>query len=86
MEAADTGDSACEAIQVGLRVIEHATGIALKVEVILELARHDKTLSSLAVDADTKGQLQSLPLGHNELFVGKLEEACQIREAASSMR
>ena len=30
-EAEDKADHACEAIQVGLRAIEHAAGIALKV-------------------------------------------------------
>ena len=74
-EAADTTDCVHEAIEVGLCVIKHAAGIALKVCTNLELARRDKALSSLAIDANTETQLQTLPLGCEELFGGKLDEA-----------
>ena len=69
-----------EVIQVGLHAIEHAAGIALKVRANLELARHDKALVGLSFDSDTKAQLGTLPLGHKELFGGKLDEASKQAE------
>ena len=75
MQTTDPAGRMHEAIQVSLRAIEHAAGIALKVRANLELARCDKALSFLAFDADTKVQLQTLPLGHDKLFGGKLGEA-----------
>ncbi len=42
---------------------------------ILELARCDKALVSLSFDSDTKVQLHTLLLGHEELFGGKLDDA-----------
>ena len=53
---------------MGLRAIEHAAGLALKVLANLELARYDKALASLSFDSDTKAQLRTLSLGHVELF------------------
>ncbi len=53
----------------------NTAGIALKVCTNLELAKHDKALASLSFDSDTKVQLHTLPLGHKELFGGKLHEA-----------
>ncbi len=79
-EAADSADRAREAIQVGLRAIEHAAGIALKVRANLELARRDSALAGLSFDSDTKAQLHTLPLGHEELFGGKLDEASKQAE------
>ncbi len=79
-KAADSADRAREAIQVGLRAIEHAAGIALKVRANLELARRDKALAALSFDSDTKAQLRTLPLGHEELFGGKLDEASKQAE------
>ncbi len=75
MEAMDTADCACKAIQVGLHAIKHVAGIAFKVCVNLELVRWDEALSSLTFDADTKAQLWTLLLGYEELFGGKLDEA-----------
>ncbi len=69
-EAMDTADRKCKAIQVGLLAC-----IALKVRANLEQNRRDKALLSLSFDSDTKVQLQTLPLGHDELLGGKLEEA-----------
>ncbi len=79
-EAADSVDQACEAIQVGLRAIEHAAGIALKVCANLELAKHDSALAGFSFDSDTKAQLRTLPLGHEELFGGKLDKASKQAE------
>ena len=73
-EAVDLADHALDAMQVGLHAIEHAAGIALKVHANLELAQRDKALASLSFDSDTKAQLHTLPLGHKELFGGKLDE------------
>ena len=67
MEAADTSNRTCEAIQVGLHSIDHAAGFALKVHANLELARQDKALSSLAFHANTKAQLRTLPFDPDEL-------------------
>ena len=66
-EAADSADRVREAIQVGL----HA---------ILELARCDKALVGLSFDSDTKAQLRTLPLGHEELFEAKIGEASKQAE------
>ncbi len=79
-KAADSVDHACEAIQVGLRAIVHAAGIALKVHTNLELARHDKAVAYLSFNSDTKAQLHTLPSGHEELFRGKLDEASKQAE------
>ena len=64
-----------EAIQVGLCAIEHVAGITLKVHANLELAWYDKALAGLSFDSDTKVQLRTLPLGHKELFGGKLDDS-----------
>ena len=86
-EAVDSVDRVREAIQEGLRAIKHVTGIALKVHVNLELARHDKPLASLSFDSDTKAHLCTLPLGHEELFGSKLDETSkQAEERGQSQR
>ncbi len=79
-EAMHTADCARQAIQVSLHAIEHAAGIALKVHANLELARCDKVLTSLSFDSDTKAQLCTLPLAHEELFGGKLGNASKQAE------
>ncbi len=79
-EAVDSANHAREAIQVGLRAIEHAASIALKVHANLEPARCDKALAGLSFDSDTKAQLRTLSLGHEELFGGKLDEASKQAE------
>ena len=79
-KAVNSVDCAHEAIQVGLCAIEHAADIALKVRANLELARHDKAGASLSFNSDTKAQLLTLPLGHEELFGGKLVEASKEAE------
>jgi len=68
-------EKAKEAIRVGLRAIEHAASLALKVVGNMELARRRKGLGSLTFDKETKAQLRTLPLGQEELFAGKLDEA-----------
>ena len=60
---AEAADHVRKAIQVSLHVIQHVAGIALKVHANLELARHDRALTSLSFDSDTKVQLHTLPLG-----------------------
>ncbi len=65
---------------MGLRAIQHAAGITLKVHANLELARCDKALASLSFDSDTKAQLRTLPLGHEELFGVKLDNASKQAE------
>ena len=79
-KAADSADRAREAIQVGRCAIEHVASITLKVRANIELARHDKALASLSFDSDTKVQLRTLPLGHKELFGGKLDKASKQAE------
>ena len=71
----DTADRAHEVIQVGSHVTEHAASITLDFHVNLELNRHDKALLSSAFDPDMKAQLQTLLLGHDILFWGKLDKA-----------
>ncbi len=82
-DAAEVQARAKEALQVGLRAIEHAAGVALKTRANLELARRDRALASLNFDAETKAQLRTLPLGQDELFAGKLDEASRQAEERS---
>ena len=77
-EAADSAVHIHEAIKVGLCAIKHAAGITLKVCTNLELAR--LALAGLSFDSDTKVQLRTLPLGQEELFGGKLDEASKQAE------
>ena len=79
-KAADSADCMCEAFQVGLRAMELVAGIALKVRANIELAQCDKALAGLSFDSDTKAKLRTLPLGHEELFGGKLDEASKQAE------
>ena len=76
-----------EAIKVGLRAIEHASSITQKVVGNMELSRRTQGLKQLPFDSETKSQLRCLPLGHEELFGGKLEEAStQALERAKRQR
>ena len=82
----ECGPKAQDATRVGLRAVEHASVMVLKVLGNMELDRRTKALSTLPLDQETKARLYTLPLGQESLLGNRLNEAAKLSFEHGRMR